>query len=137
MYEQVNNPYAMAASQHARIHWKAPTTMVSSMVLGIAFIIGHHFFYQSLHLHPTGNVAFAQEVNIGIGTAFTFVVRMFLIVAVATAYWQLFWRQVKQKPTSLSSLDTLHSIMGNAFQFFKVGTLIRFPLLTLVAAILW
>jgi hypothetical protein len=120
-----------------RIHWKAPMVMSVSMILGVVFVFGHHFFYHSLHHTPTNEAVFQQEVNTGIGTAFAFLIRMFLVISVGTAYWQLFWLQVKRKPTSLESLDTLISILENAFKFFNVRTLASFPVLAIVAIVLW
>jgi hypothetical protein len=141
MYAQLPNPSIQSGttrpSPPARVHWKAPLVMLSSMVLGIAFTIGHHLFYQSLHHKPTGDAVFAQQINTGIGTAFAFIVRMFLVISVGTAYLQLFWHQVKKRPTSVSQLDTLNSITVNAFQFLRVQTLARFPVMALVALILW
>ncbi|TLD39104.1 hypothetical protein E2P81_ATG00091 [Venturia nashicola] len=119
------------------IHWKAPAIMVSSLLLGFAFILGHHFFNQSLHHTPTGDAVFEQQVNTGIGTAFAFIVRMFLVVAVGTAYWQLFWHQAKARPTPIAELDSMSSIIGSALEFISIRTLLRFPLLAFMATIIW
>jgi hypothetical protein len=141
MYEEVPNPSIehgrIISTPRKRIDWKVPAIMSTSMILGVVFIIGHHLFYRSLHHTPTGDAIFAQQINTGIGTAFAFIIRMFLVIAAGTAYWQLFWHQVKKRPTTMSSLDTLNSITLNAFQFFRVRTLFRFPIMALVALILW
>lgn len=34
-------------------HWRAQSVILSSLLAGNAFAIGHHFFYQSLHHVPT------------------------------------------------------------------------------------
>ncbi|QDS72737.1 hypothetical protein FKW77_003922 [Venturia effusa] len=119
------------------IHWKAPSIMISSLLLGLAFILGHHFFYQSLHHTPTGGAVFEQQINTGIGTAFAFIVRMFLVIAIGTAYWQLFWHQVKARPTPVAQLDTMSSILGSVLEFFSIRTMVRFPLMAFMAAIIW
>ena len=124
--------------QHAKrrgIHWKAPTVMVVSFVLGAIFIAGHHFFYQSLHHTPTGDAIFQQQIGTGIGTAFAFIVKMFLVISVATGYWQVFWHQVKKRPVTIERIDVLSSVLGNALQFCSVRTFGRFPTLALIEKI--
>lgn len=64
--------------------------MVSSLILGFVFIIGHHFFSQSLHHVPTDEAVLEQQVNTDIWTAFTFIIKIFLVVAIVTIYWQSF-----------------------------------------------
>lgn len=146
-YHQVHNPGGnqdvsaspspIYSASRKRIHWRAPAIMVSSLLVGFALVLGHHFFYQSLHLLPTREARFEQQLNTNIGTAFAFVVRMFFVISVATAYWQLFWHQVKARPTPVSTLDTLSSLIENALEFFSVRTLIHFPILAFMAVIIW
>ena len=129
--------FSSIAPPRQGIHWKAPFVMLSSLLLGIVFIIGHHLFYQSLHHTPTGDAIFEQQVNTGIGTAFAFIVRMFLVIAIGTAYWQLFWHQIRARPTSVAQLDTMSSIISSALEFFSIRTLFRFPVMALMAAFIW
>ncbi|KAF2093384.1 hypothetical protein NA57DRAFT_81312 [Rhizodiscina lignyota] len=119
------------------VHWQAPVMMVCSLLAGIGFAIGHHFFYQSLHHVPTSDATFEQQVNTAIGTAFAFIVRMFFVLSISMAYWQLFWHDVKAKATQLSIIDSVSSILDNIFEFMSIRTLRKFPLLVLVAALVW
>jgi hypothetical protein len=111
--------------------------MISSFIIGALFILGHHLFYQSLHHQTTDNALLQQQFNTGIGTAFAFIVKMFLVIAVGTGYWQIFWLQVKKRPVSVGRLDVLNDLLENAWQFLSLKTLGRFPLLGLIAAITW
>jgi hypothetical protein len=148
-YQQLSNPnghqdglkpsshFSATSAPRQGVHWKAPFVMLSSLLLGLVFIIGNHLFYQSLHHTPTGDAVFEQGVNTGLGTAFAFLVRMFLVVAVVTAYWQVFWHQVKARPTPVAHLDTMSSILGSAIEFLSIRTLFRFPLMAFMAIIIW
>jgi hypothetical protein len=119
------------------IHWRVPATMVASFIIGGIFILGHHLFYQSLHHQATNNAVFQQQINTGIGTAFAFIVKMFLVIAVGTSYWQIFWLQVKKRLVVVERLDILNNILENALQFLSLKTVGKFPLLGLIAAITW
>lgn len=129
------------------IHWVTPVTMVASLVAGCLLSLGHHLFY--MHLTgtdaPTGRYSIAgtevskQKFNTAVGTAFAFLVKSMLTLAIAIAYVQAFWRTIKvsEKGQRLSTLDTTFSILGNALNFVKLHIWIKFPLLFLLAVIAW
>ena len=81
--------------------------------------------------------AFDQQFNVGIGTAFAFLVRALLVLSVGTTYWQLFWRTLRSRTLSVARIDTIFSLLDNPFTFAKVGTLRRHALLVLVALLSW
>lgn len=129
----------------AHIHWAAPATMVLALLFGALLALGHHLFYASLQGSPTptgtlditwSNVS-VQQLNTAIGTAFAFLVKAFLVVAVSVAYFQTFWRAaaISKKGPTLANLDTTFSILGNALGFFQVHVWWRHPLLLLLALI--
>jgi hypothetical protein len=80
-----------------QIHWFGITSMSVSLLAGIGFALGQHFFYTSLHGKqvPQGNYEMVdvdfgvseQQVNTAIGTAFAFAVKSCLVLAVSTAYY--------------------------------------------------
>ena len=123
--------------------------MLGSLAAGISLAIGHHILYSRLagHEAPSGNYAFGiftysrQEANIQFGTALAFLVKAALVLAVATAYIQLFWRNVLQRKadrgTPLSHIDTAFSVMGNIVDLFRVGVWWRCPIALLLALIAW
>lgn len=75
------------------IHWVAPTTMVVAFLSGCLLIMGHSLFYSKLSGQPipTGSYSFAgttlnkQQFNTSVGTAFAFLVKNLLAVAITTA----------------------------------------------------
>lgn len=139
MYEPIASSQSHGERSRQRskgIHWEAPAIMISSFFAGGVCILGHHFFYQSLNHKPTSD-AFQQQVNTGIGTAFAFLVKMFLVIAVGTGYWQVFWRQMKSRPVQVHRVDVMADILENAFRFLNARTVLSFPLLGFIAAITW
>ncbi|KAK5674200.1 hypothetical protein LTS10_013037 [Elasticomyces elasticus] len=129
-----------------RIHWHAPTSMTAALVCAVALSLGHHFFYASLDgqltpagsYHVVGKSKSKQQFNTAIGTAFAFVVKSALAVAITLAYVQVFWHTVntaRRSPT-LTELDTL-SALGNVLGLFNVADRWRHPLLFGLALIFW
>jgi hypothetical protein len=129
------------------IHWLAPTSMVLAWAVGALLAAGHHLFYADLDQTPVSTAAYhfagkklpKQQFNTAVGTAFAFLVRTFLGVAVSTAYIQIFWRsikKVKQYPT-LEEVDWVHSALENVFSLFNVKLWCKYPLCLLLALIFW
>ncbi|CAI6296044.1 unnamed protein product [Periconia digitata] len=133
----MSNSFPTKRQAVENVHWQAPVVMLSALAAGFAFFLGHHFFYLSLHHVPTKDAAFEQQVNIAIGTAFAFIVRMFLAISVATVFWQLFWHNVRAKETTLSRIDTLSSVLKNVLEFRHVRAITQFPAPFAIAAIAW
>ena len=129
----------------ARIHWLAPASMVGALVAGVLFVGGHHLFYQNLNGKPVSSGSFfgspisKQEANIGIGTAFSYLVKASLVFAMSVAFAQLFWREVMvpRSPPTLSSLDSMHSALYDLLALFNIQTWLKNPLLLLIASTAW
>lgn len=121
--------------------------MILTLLSGSLLAMGHHLFYRSLadHSVSTGLYHFAgknmskQQFNTAVGTAFAYLVKAFLTVAVSTAYVQIFWmntKNAKEYPT-LAELDCAHSVLDNALSLFNVKIWWRYPSLLVLAAIFW
>jgi hypothetical protein len=123
----------MARNVHG-IHWLAPTTILVSFVAGIGLAVGHHFFYYSLHNQPTADSS--QQYNNAIGTAFSFLVRAALVIAISTTYWQVFWKTLHHD-LPLSTIDSLAGILGSLQEFLSLETLKASPLLVALALLAW
>ena len=137
-------------SQRMRIHWWTPCLMMLSLVSGILFALGHHLFYNSRvnkaistddyiimgTRHP------GQQVNIAVGTAFAFLVKAAFILAVSTAYYQVFWKMAKQKsktekhPT-LRWLNAAFSSTTNVMSLLSTPMWCRYPLPFFMVATVW
>jgi hypothetical protein len=117
--------------------------MLVAFICGILLAVGHHLFYSRLAGKPTTtgdyqllNVS-KQQVYTAIGTAFAFLVKAALALALSMAYTQVVWKAVKRQETTLSTINTLFSILGNVSAFMSVSLWWKYPLLFLLAITVW
>jgi hypothetical protein len=120
----------------SRIHWQAPTIMISSLLLGIIFAIGHDRCYNHYNRQPVAS-SFEQKVLVNAGTAFAFLVKMFFSISTATAFSQQIWLSLKRKAESIGDIDTLFDILQNALYFGNVSLWARHRILALIALVTW
>jgi hypothetical protein len=111
--------------------------MLATFASGIAFAIGHHFFYQSLDGTPVNSTTFDQQINIGIGTAFAFLVRALLVVAVGVAFVQVLWRSLLNERIAVSRIDSMSQLLTSLFALCNFKTLWQYPVLAVLATISW
>jgi hypothetical protein len=82
-----------------------------------------------------------QQSNTAIGTAFAFAVKTCLVLAVSTAYVQLFWKslvhQSSSKSFNLQSIDMAYSALLNATLLANLSGWRGFPLLFTLAVTTW
>lgn len=72
-------------------------------LLGFAFAVGHHAFYQSLNDRPAND----QLSMLRYGAAFAFAAKACLVSAVIVAYRQRIWTTVRSRMLSVAALDSL------------------------------
>ncbi|KAL1962141.1 hypothetical protein VTN77DRAFT_545 [Rasamsonia byssochlamydoides] len=126
------------------ILWTAPAQMLSALVLGAAFALGHHFFYHSLDGQPTPNTSYdidgvslsRQQINVAAGTVFAFLVKALLGVAVSTACDQSMWKAIKARTTKIGVIDNLFAVLSG-FTVLNLQLWRRYPLTMLLASIFW
>jgi len=141
-----------AAKMTHRIHvyWWTPFLLFVSLLVGVLFSLGHHLFYKSLvnKSTSTGSYSIAgtnypgQQVNIAIGTAFAFLAKAAFVLAVSTAYYQVFWRRITQdadnnRPPTLAQIDSTFSAPTNIISLLRAPLWFRYPLLFLMALTMW
>lgn len=137
-------------SQQGDLKWiwlSSPVLMIGSLVAGVFLALGHHLFYASLAGTdaPTGAYRIAgsvipkQQFNTAVGTAFAFLVKAALTVAVWIAYTQLYWRSAKtaRNGQRLSTMDTTYSVMTNVFEFARVQVWVKYPFMLFLAIVAW
>ncbi|KAJ9616449.1 hypothetical protein H2200_000167 [Cladophialophora chaetospira] len=123
-------------SRLGHIHWRAPTVMGTSFILGVIAMGFHHALYQTLSGETADN-ALLQLWAIRAGTAIAFLSKLFLAIGTGVAYDQWMWVDLHAKPHEIGSLDSMFSILGNAFEFLAVRVWIKRPVLTFLAAVTW
>ena len=131
-------------------HWWTPFLLFASLLVGVLFAFGHHLFYRSLVDKPTSTGSYSiagthypgQQVNIALGTAFAFLAKAAFVLAVSTAYYQVFWKRIKQdahigKPPTLARADSAFSAPTNIISLLNAPVWFRYPLLFLMAVTMW
>lgn len=129
------------------VYWLAPASASGALLAGLLFMIGHHLFYQNLHGTPVSdNTLFdfdisQQQINIAVGTAFAFLAKACMVLAISTSFVQMFWRaisaQSREAAPTLERVDAVHSTLDNAFEMFNLRSWYAHPLLMLVAGLAW
>lgn len=127
----------MAGKQPRRPHWRVPTVIALSYIAGVAFAVGHHLFYQSLDAKPVDGHALSQQINTAIGTAFAFLVRSSLVIAVGTVYWQFFWKTLARKSLTILHVDSLAGALTSVFDLLDFRALRCCRLLGFLALLSW
>lgn len=119
-----------------QIHWRAPTLILGSLVVGIALALGHHFYYQSLS-GTTVSSDTRQEWALRFGTAFAFLTQSSLVASAGVAYTQRVWVTVKKKAFPLRTLDNVFSLQNTLWSFFSWEVLAQAKALYLLAICIW
>jgi hypothetical protein len=100
--------------------------MVSSLLVAVAFAVGHDTFYQSLNGKPVLNarplallnsslIVSSQKVYLSLGTLFAFLVKSSLGVSVSTVFDRFAWKSIQNRRTRIGIIDDLLSLLKNAF----------------------
>ena len=109
--------------------------MISALLSGTLFAVGHHLFYNS-HDGEDVRGSMGQQWVIRIGTAFAFLVTTFLAAAAGSAYVQRQWYKLGRKEYRIADVDSLFGILGDATFFFD-RVWFRDVLLALLAVATW
>ncbi|KUJ21294.1 uncharacterized protein LY89DRAFT_547954, partial [Mollisia scopiformis] len=82
------------------VDWSNPTLMIMSLLAGIGFAVGHHFYYRWLNGKQVGD-SHHQQWPLRIGTGFAWLVALFLKTSIGVAYIQYVWMILRRKSFSL------------------------------------
>jgi hypothetical protein len=122
--------------------------MASSLLMAVIVAVGHHLFYSSLagttvlgneNQRLLGFQVSSQQINFALGTALAFFNKTCLVLAVSTAYVQVFWQVVKhtrEKQHTLENLDILASGLDDFFALLNMFWW-KHPILMLLVIATW
>ena len=128
---------ATSSSNHSKhIDPIAPIIMIASLILGVGFALGHHFFYNSRDSTSVGNTT-QQEWYIRVGTYLAYLVTFTLGVAIATAYTQQFWYSLRSRSVTVEEVDSLFAFLVNVTPFLDIRLWRGNFILVFMAAIKW
>jgi hypothetical protein len=116
--------------------WQAPVTMIGFLLLGGAMAVGHHCFYQSLNNTKTPD-NFSQQLNTAYGTAFAFLAKACMIGAVATAYIQYIWADLRKKFIKISTIDSTFTATSSIISMLDFRFIWTCKISAALAALVW
>ena len=111
--------------------------MILSFISGVAFAVGHHFFYARFNDRRVDRTSISQNWIVRIGTGFAFVTQTLLVISASIAFVQYQWLTTRAKPFKIRQIDNMSSILGNVLGFFQSRIWLRFPVLTALAVVTW
>jgi hypothetical protein len=123
-------------SRHATSH-RTVIIMSAGLVLGVLAAIGHHLWYSHWNGKVVETASWSQTWIKNFGTAFAFLVKMFLAIITSTAFIQQFWITVKSKPVAVGQVDSMFTVLQSALQFLSLKLWLQNPLLASFAIITW
>lgn len=122
-----------ASSDQRKLHWKGPSLLVASLVIGVGAATAHHFLYS----HYDGKPALPtdqERLHFG-GLALARIVSMLLTLAAGIAFRQWIWRLLRRKSLPIGSIDTLSVLDSSMFELvtgWKTWPLATFAMLLAV-----
>ncbi|CAG8211824.1 unnamed protein product [Penicillium olsonii] len=130
------------------LKFSAVILMVASLLVGLAFCLGHDAFYQNLNRtpvldgHPHGFLNSSlnlsdQQVYVALGTFFAFLVKSSLSFSVSTVFDQSAWRTIRGRRNGVGAIDDLLSTLKNALTLFNIHLWKRYPMEMALAVICW
>ena len=102
-----------------KVSWRAPTTILLALFVGLGFALAHHFMGLSLNNKPVEQVELSQAWVSRFSTALAFLVKLALATSVGAAYTQHQWQRLRQQDFRTSEIDALTSVLANAFSFLS------------------
>ncbi|ETS74716.1 hypothetical protein PFICI_13200 [Pestalotiopsis fici W106-1] len=110
--------------------------IVTNLLLGIIFAVGHHLFYASLDGEIVRSPS-QQEWYLRIGTGLSFLVRALLSASIGSAYVQLIWHNLKSTTTSIKGVDAILGVLHNIWDLTVWELWRTRPIVIVVALAIW
>jgi hypothetical protein len=123
--------------------------MLGAFASGTLLAVTHDQFYNNLDKkaapidkYVVGDFAFSkQQMNLNIGSALAFLVKVCLVLAASVAYVQVFWKTTHKLScnggVALSKVDSMQLACQNMLEFLTPSIWRSAPYLILVALTVW
>jgi hypothetical protein len=137
--EEVQNGPAKTTNSRGRHNTPHRTVivMLAGLLLGVLAAVSHHLWYNHWNHKVVETASWSQTWIKNFGTAFAFLVKMFLAIVTSTAFVQQFWITLKAKPIAIGQVDSMFTVLQSALQFLSVRIWISNPVLAFLAIITW
>lgn len=117
------------------VHWKVPTIMASSLLVGLAFAIAHGLFYANFNHKPVSTTSQQQWV-IRAGTAFAFSSKLAWTTCCGTAFVQYFWLVVRRRSHNIKHIDSFFCALNNPLSLLNFRSWLRSPALAIPVVVI-
>lgn len=119
-----------------RFGYQTPATVSALLLVAIGFILGHHFYYQSLKgtVVPSED---QQSWSIRLGTGAAVFTKTALVALIGIAAVQRIWATLRRKALTLRGIDGMFGIMGDPTWIFNSELLGHAKILMLFAVVSW
>ncbi|GKT52368.1 uncharacterized protein ColSpa_12549 [Colletotrichum spaethianum] len=114
-------------------YWHPSWNMYFFLFAGIAFALGHHFFYARLD----GTVADGQIRMLRYGAALSFLSKASLASAVILAFRQRVWMTVRRKMLTLGAVDSLFAAAEDMTAVFNIEIFRQARVAMILAIYVW
>lgn len=111
--------------------------MFTSFFGAVIFAIGHHILNLKLDRKQVAQLAVDQQWISNAENTLAYAVKVLLVLATGTAYFQRVWHHARGKPTKLSEFDSLFGVQDSLLEFRHVAFWFRRPILLVGVLILW
>jgi hypothetical protein len=119
-----------------RMHWKAPTIMISSFIVGVIAAISHHVFYSIVNQRGI-QFELEQQLVTSTGTALAFLAKVSLAATSGTAFTQCLWFSMRSRSVEVRLMDSMFGVLGNPWELLNLRFWLGHPILTLTAVTTW
>ncbi|WYZ41115.1 hypothetical protein EsH8_V_000010 [Colletotrichum jinshuiense] len=130
------NAYNYTPPGHIRLYnkyWHPSWNMYFFLFAGIAFALGHHFFYAGLD----GTEASSQIRMLRYGAALSFLSKASLAAAVILAFRQRVWMTVRRKMLTLAAVDSLFAAAEDMTAVFNFEIFRQARIAMILALYVW
>jgi hypothetical protein len=144
LQEQITTSGLQTRPRQAKwgVNWRAPSKMLGLLVSGVGLALGHYFYFKSLDgtlvIPPKGRYDLDdQEWHARFGTALAFLVKTCFAAAVAIAYKQVAWLNMRLKPHSVSGLDSIFFGTTDILAYLSLDFVLDAKVAALIAGVTW
>lgn len=119
------------------IDWYGPSVMFVCFVGAIILAIGHHILNLQLEGKAITEFILDQQWVSRSGNAIAYLVKLLLVLATGTSYFQCVWHHSRGRPTKISQFDSMFGVLDNIFELRHLAFWFRRPILLWTVAIVW
>jgi hypothetical protein len=122
-------------SDRSHVSFRTHLQVCTLLILGIAFAIVHHFYYNSLDGHPVTETP--QEWAIRIGTGLAVLAKACLAASAAMSFQQHYWRVLRTRSISIRGIDGIMGLLSNPMYLFSWEILRNAWTSAAIALVIW